>query len=148
SIIAASYCSLPKIQGLPRPIPTVFLRNPAANVELSPRSPPAANSPRLSAPHRHLFPRSLAHLQLTRGRVFFPPSSFNLAHSGDPLGVMHTATKPSPGLIRALGPFTATAVVVGTVIGSGVFKKPATIAAEVPNLGWALLVWVLLGVLA
>jgi basic amino acid/polyamine antiporter, APA family len=61
---------------------------------------------------------------------------------------MHTVSKTSPGLVRALGPLTATAVVVGTIIGSGVFKKPATIAAAVPDLSWALLVWVLLGVLA
>jgi basic amino acid/polyamine antiporter, APA family len=57
-------------------------------------------------------------------------------------------TASTPGLVRALGPLMAIAVVVGTVIGSGIFKKPATVAAEVPDLGWALLVWVLLGVLA
>jgi amino acid transporter len=61
---------------------------------------------------------------------------------------MHTEAKSSPGLIRALGPLTATAIVVGTIIGSGIFKKPATIAGAVPGLEWALLVWVLLGVLA
>jgi amino acid transporter len=41
----------------------------------------------------------------------------------------------------------ATAVVVGTVIGSGVFKKPQSIAANVPFSGLALLTWVLAGVL-
>src|SRR4051794_36168324 len=61
---------------------------------------------------------------------------------------MATEAKTSPGLVRALGPLTATAVVVGTIIGSGIFKKPATIAAAVPGLEWALLVWILLGVLA
>jgi amino acid transporter len=61
---------------------------------------------------------------------------------------MHKESQSAPGLLRALGPLTATAVVVGTIIGSGVFKKPATIAAAVPDLGWALLVWVLLGTLA
>src|SRR5512134_1706638 len=53
----------------------------------------------------------------------------------------------SPGLIRVLGPAVATAIVVGTVIGSGVFKKPATIAAEVPSFGMVAVVWVLSGVL-
>ena len=43
----------------------------------------------------------------------------------------------SPGLVRALGPLVATAVVVGTVIGSGVFKKPQEIAENVPFSGLA-----------
>jgi APA family basic amino acid/polyamine antiporter len=41
----------------------------------------------------------------------------------------------------------ATAVVVGTVIGSGVFKKPQSVADNVPNFGMAALVWILGGVL-
>ncbi len=53
-----------------------------------------------------------------------------------------------PGLERALGPFVATAVVVGTVIGSGVFKKPATVALNVPQFGLAALVWILGGFFA
>lgn len=54
----------------------------------------------------------------------------------------------SSRLVRALGPLTATAVVVGTVIGSGVFKKPQVVAANVPEFGMAALVWVLGGLLA
>jgi basic amino acid/polyamine antiporter, APA family len=42
----------------------------------------------------------------------------------------------------------AIAVVVGTVIGSGIFKKPQSIAANVPEFGLAALVWILGGVLA
>jgi amino acid transporter len=41
-----------------------------------------------------------------------------------------------------------TAVVVGTVIGSGVFKKPQIVAENVPLFGIAGLIWVLGGVLA
>jgi amino acid transporter len=41
----------------------------------------------------------------------------------------------------------ATAVVVGTVIGSGVFKKPQSVAEHVPNFGLAALTWVLGGLL-
>jgi APA family basic amino acid/polyamine antiporter len=41
----------------------------------------------------------------------------------------------------------ATAIVVGTVIGSGVFKKPQAIAAAVPYSGLVALVWILGGVL-
>jgi APA family basic amino acid/polyamine antiporter len=51
-------------------------------------------------------------------------------------------------LIRALGPWTATAIVVGTVIGSGVFKKPQIVAQEVPQFGLAALAWGLGGLLA
>jgi amino acid transporter len=42
----------------------------------------------------------------------------------------------------------ATAVVVGTVIGSGVFKKPQVVAENLPSFGWAALVWILVGTLA
>lgn len=42
----------------------------------------------------------------------------------------------------------ATAVVVGTVIGSGVFKKGQNVAERVPEFGLAVAVWVLGGVLA
>jgi amino acid transporter len=52
------------------------------------------------------------------------------------------------GLARVLGPWMATAVVVGSVIGSGVFKKPSAVAEHVPSFGWAMLAWVLLGLLA
>jgi amino acid transporter len=54
----------------------------------------------------------------------------------------------SPHLDRALGPFIAMAIVVGTVIGSGIFRKPQVVAQNVPNFGPAALVWVLGGVLA
>jgi amino acid transporter len=57
-------------------------------------------------------------------------------------------SQPASRLIRALGPLMAMAVVVGTVIGSGVFKKPQLVAAQVPFFGMAALVWVLGGVLA
>src|SRR5438034_3700739 len=55
---------------------------------------------------------------------------------------------PQPSLVRALGPLMAIAVVVGTVIGSGVFKKPQVVASNVPYFGLAALVWVLGGLLA
>jgi amino acid transporter len=59
-----------------------------------------------------------------------------------------SARTPAPGLVRGLGLAMATAVVVGTVIGSGIFKKPQVIATEIPYFGLAALAWVLGGVLA
>ena len=64
-----------------------------------------------------------------------------------------TPSEKKPGLERALGPLVATAVVVGTVIGSGVFKKPATIAKALGGVealrapfGLVALVWIIGGV--
>jgi APA family basic amino acid/polyamine antiporter len=51
-------------------------------------------------------------------------------------------------LDRVLGPWMATALVIGTVIGSGVFKKPSAVARDVPEFGLAIAAWVLVGVLA
>src|SRR5262245_2357820 len=62
--------------------------------------------------------------------------------------ISEPAARSKPGLVRALGPLMATAIVVGTVIGSGVFKKPQSVAENVPNFGWVAVVWVLGGVLA
>jgi amino acid transporter len=50
-----------------------------------------------------------------------------------------------PTLARVIGPLTAAAIVVGTVIGSGVFKKPSTVALNVPYFGLALSVWIVTG---
>ncbi|HKA08737.1 MAG TPA: amino acid permease [Gemmataceae bacterium] len=55
---------------------------------------------------------------------------------------------PPSQLPRVLGYVTATAIVIGTVIGSGVFKKASVVSANVPESGLALVAWVLIGVLA
>jgi APA family basic amino acid/polyamine antiporter len=55
--------------------------------------------------------------------------------------------QPSHGLVRALGPWIATAVVVGNVIGSGIFLKPGNIAAESGHFGVIISVWVFGGLL-
>jgi amino acid transporter len=56
-------------------------------------------------------------------------------------------TSSTPGLARVLGPVTATAIVVGTIIGSGVFKKPAVIARDIEYSGVVALVWIVGGLL-
>lgn len=50
-------------------------------------------------------------------------------------------------LPRVLGPWMATAIMVGTVIGTGVFKKGKNVAEECPEFGLGIAVWVLGGVL-
>ncbi|MBA4186610.1 MAG: amino acid permease [Planctomycetaceae bacterium] len=49
---------------------------------------------------------------------------------------------------RVLGLWMTTAIVVGTVIGSGVFKKGRNVSENVPEFGLAMAVWVLGGILA
>src|SRR6476646_2634691 len=56
--------------------------------------------------------------------------------------------KPAPQLQRVLGPWMAIAIVVGTVIGSGVFKKPHAVARDLTDFGLIMIAWVLVGVLA
>jgi APA family basic amino acid/polyamine antiporter len=46
---------------------------------------------------------------------------------------------------RSLGPWGATAVVVGVTIGSGIFRVPATVAAQLHAPGPAMLCWLLGG---
>lgn len=50
-------------------------------------------------------------------------------------------------LPRVLGPFDATMVVVGSVIGSGIFLKPATLAANLPTFGLIAAVWIAVGLI-
>ncbi|HTU91307.1 MAG TPA: amino acid permease [Gemmataceae bacterium] len=48
---------------------------------------------------------------------------------------------------RGLGLFDATMVVVGSMIGSGIFIVPATMAGELGSPGWLLVAWLITGVL-
>jgi len=49
---------------------------------------------------------------------------------------------------RSLGAWGATAVVVGTTIGSGIFRVPATVAGQLHSPGPAMLCWVLGGLIS
>ena len=60
---------------------------------------------------------------------------------------MSTPAPPANSLPRLIGPWIAAAIVVGTVIGSGVFKKARNVSENVPEVGLGLLAWVLVGVL-
>lgn len=58
------------------------------------------------------------------------------------------AHAPAPdGLPRRLGVWSAAAAAVGLTIGSGIFRVPATVAAESGGVGAIALVWVLGGVI-
>lgn len=71
-----------------------------------------------------------------------------MTEQGGPLGES-TANKvgqtDSPGLVRALGPWLSTAVVVGGVIGSGIFAKPGEIAASCGDFRIILSAWIVGG---
>ncbi len=57
-------------------------------------------------------------------------------------------TQEPPQLLRALGLWQTTAIVVGIMIGSAIFIVPAEITREVGSERWALLVWTVTGVLS
>lgn len=57
------------------------------------------------------------------------------------------AAVPAHALRRELSLFDAVAIVVGTIIGSGIFLIPSSIAAQLNSLGAVLLVWVIGGIL-
>jgi APA family basic amino acid/polyamine antiporter len=65
-----------------------------------------------------------------------------------PLEIGTPTIPASDQLPRRLGFWATTAVVVGTIIGSGIFRVPATVAAEVGSPAAIMLVWVLGGVIS
>ena len=58
---------------------------------------------------------------------------------------MDTARPAITVLPRVLGPFDACMVVVGSVIGSGIFAKPATVATDLPFFGPIISIWIVVG---
>lgn len=60
-------------------------------------------------------------------------------------GIESTA---APGLVRRLGPFDATMLVMGGIIGAGIFVNPAEVAQHVHSPGLIIGVWVLGGIIA
>ncbi|MGH9338606.1 MAG: APC family permease [Acidobacteriota bacterium] len=55
---------------------------------------------------------------------------------------------PTQELKRELGPVSAIMIVVGAVIGSGIFLKPWEISQYLPGVIWILALWVFLGVVS
>lgn len=57
--------------------------------------------------------------------------------------------RPAPAtLARELGALEATTIIIGGVIGSGIFLAPSIVAHNVGSPGWSLLVWAVAGILA
>lgn len=50
-------------------------------------------------------------------------------------------------LKRALGLYATTAIVIGSVVGSGIFSSPSQMARDLPSASWLMGVWLLTGVL-
>ncbi|MFN8583559.1 MAG: amino acid permease [Gemmatimonadaceae bacterium] len=61
---------------------------------------------------------------------------------------MEGESRRAPPLARVIGPFSATAIVVGSMIGSGIFRSPAVVADRVGDPMVMLGVWIIGGVLA
>ena len=57
-------------------------------------------------------------------------------------------TSPDEGLVRAIGLWSAVMIVIGSVIGSGIFLTTGGMAALIPSASLLLLAWVAGGVLA
>ena len=51
-------------------------------------------------------------------------------------------------LIRGLGPWTSAALVVGTMIGTGIFLKPAEMAADAGSVAIVFAAWIAGGILS
>src|SRR6266481_1664130 len=58
-----------------------------------------------------------------------------------------TSTKNEPGFVRALGLFDGTMIVVGSMIGSGIFIVAADISRQTGSPGGLILTWILTGLL-
>jgi len=58
------------------------------------------------------------------------------------------AASSAPQLTRQIGLYAATALTVGNIVGSGIFRSPHSVAHELPSLPLVLLAWVLGGVLS
>jgi APA family basic amino acid/polyamine antiporter len=55
---------------------------------------------------------------------------------------------PTDRLPRVLGAWSATSIVINLIIGAGIFRVPSVVLAEAGTVSWALLAWVLGGVIA
>src|SRR5688572_28907565 len=77
-----------------------------------------------------------------------PPFHFGLFRVHFVIAIQsYNGSRSRADLLPVLGVFTTTMLVVGSVIGSGIFRKPGVMAAEVGSPTLLLAVWVLAGVI-
>src|SRR5262245_53774306 len=57
------------------------------------------------------------------------------------------STAPTPQFQQRLGLFDATMLVIGTMIGSGIFVTSQDIASDVGSAGWLMVVWIVAGIM-
>ncbi|HEY0671049.1 MAG TPA: amino acid permease, partial [Longimicrobiales bacterium] len=69
--------------------------------------------------------------------------SFAFSHTSEAEIPATETTRGIDRLPRRLGVFSAVAVLVGSTIGSGIFRVPSTVASDVGTLGAIALIWVL-----
>ncbi len=60
--------------------------------------------------------------------------------------ISQSAAKSEPGFVRAIGLFDGTMIVVGSMVGSGIFIVAADISRQTGSAGGLLLTWILTGV--
>src|ERR1700736_3401640 len=65
----------------------------------------------------------------------------------NPVQQSGTAVAQGPGCVRALGLFDGTMIVVGSMIGSGIFIVAADIARQTGSAGGLLFAWIITGLL-
>src|SRR5438309_764126 len=58
-----------------------------------------------------------------------------------------TATRRNTGFVRELGLFDSVMIVIGTMIGSGIFIVSADMARTIGSSGWLLVAWLVTGIL-
>ena len=61
---------------------------------------------------------------------------------------MSEVPRSSPGLVRRLGLFDVTMLVMGGIVGAGIFVNPAEVARHVTSPGWIVGVWIIGGAVA
>jgi basic amino acid/polyamine antiporter, APA family len=61
---------------------------------------------------------------------------------------LKSGSSSGPGFARELNLLDGVAIVVGTIIGSGIFLVPRSIAREIDSFGFVLLIWILGGALS
>jgi len=61
---------------------------------------------------------------------------------------VHPAGHADALLRRQIGLYAATAVTIGSIVGSGIFRSPHSVAQELHSVPWMLLAWIVGGVLS